>query len=124
MPLYKIPDSRTRKRVFVQYVPYQRPPVRGRPGPESNREAGQNLVSEPAHEDEENEQRKERQQGTIKWTAHQKTVPVPTSDMDSTDLRKRIPPWLYIYQRWIFVLTSAWRLFRYDRYFKEICLKH
>lgn len=78
MPLYKIPDSRTRKRVFVQYVPYQRPPVRGRPGPESNREAGQNLVSEPAHEDEENEQRKERQQGTITWTANQKTDPQVT----------------------------------------------
>lgn len=71
MSLHKIPDSRTRKGVFVQYVPYKGPPVRGCPGPESDREAGQNLVSEPTHEDEENEQRKERQQGTITWTANQ-----------------------------------------------------
>lgn len=70
MPLHKIPDSRTRKGVLVQYVPNQRPPVRGRPGFESDRETGQNLVSKPAHEDEENEQRKEREQGTITWTAN------------------------------------------------------
>lgn len=69
MPLHKVPDSRTGKGVFVQYVPYQRPPIRGRKGPKSDREAGQNLVSEPADEDEENEQREDRQQRTIIWTA-------------------------------------------------------
>ncbi len=72
MPLHKVPDSRTGKGVFVQYVPYQGPPIRGRSGPESDREAGQNLVSEPANEDEENEQRKDRQQRTIMWTAVRK----------------------------------------------------
>lgn len=99
MPVYQIPDSRTRERVFVQYVPDQRPPLRGRPGAEPNREAGQNLVSEPAHEDEENEQRKERQQGTITWSASQYAAPAPSSSVDSTDLRQPIPP--------VFLLISA-----------------
>lgn len=70
MSLHKVPDSRTGKGVFVQYVPYKRPPIRGRQSAESDREAGQNLVSKPANEDEEDEQRKERQQQrTIMWTA-------------------------------------------------------
>lgn len=68
MPLHKVPNSGTGKGVFVQYVPNQRPEIRSGPGPESDREAGQDLVSEPADEDEENEQRKERQQRTIIWT--------------------------------------------------------
>lgn len=86
MPLHKVPDSRTGKGVFIQYVPHSGPPIRGRPGPESDREAGQNLVSEPAHEDEENEQRKGRQQRTITWTASRKQTPFTTRHMESTDV--------------------------------------
>lgn len=86
MPLHKVPDSRTGKGVFIQYVPHSGPPIRGRPGPESDREAGQNLVSEPAHEDEENEQRKGRQQRTITWTASRKQTAFTTRHMDSTDV--------------------------------------
>lgn len=74
MPLHKVPDSRTGKGVFIQYVPYSGPPIRSGQGSESDREAGQNLVSESAHEDEENEQRKGRQQGTITWTASRETT--------------------------------------------------
>lgn len=65
MSLHKVPNFGTGKGVLVQYVPHQRPQIRGRKGTESDREAGQNLVSEPANEDEENEQGQERQQGTI-----------------------------------------------------------
>lgn len=65
MSIHKVPDSGTGKGVFVQYVPNERPPIRGGPGSESDREAGQNLVSEPANEDEENEQREGRQQGSV-----------------------------------------------------------
>lgn len=58
MSLHQVSDSRTGKGVFVQYVPYSGPPIRSGKGSEFDRKAGQNLVPEPAYEDEENEQRK------------------------------------------------------------------
>lgn len=36
MSVHKVPDSRVGKGVFVQYVPHERPPIRGREGPESD----------------------------------------------------------------------------------------
>lgn len=88
MSLHKVPDSRTGKGVSVQYVPYKRPPIRGRQSAESDREAGQNLVSEPENEDEEDEQRKDRQQRPIMWTTVTKQPTITTSLMDSTDVPK------------------------------------
>lgn len=67
LSLHKVPDSGTGEGVFVQHVPHKGPQIRGRAGSESDREAGQNLVSEPEDEDEEDEQGKERQQRTIMW---------------------------------------------------------
>lgn len=89
LPLHKVPDSGTGKGVFVQYVPNKGPPVRGGQGPESDRETGQDLVSEPAHEDEENEQRKGRNERTLMWTAVRATRTDHCSHWDRwTDVSK------------------------------------
>lgn len=105
MPLHKVPDSRTGKGVFIQYVPYSGPPVRSGQGSESDGEAGQNLVSEPAHEDEENEQRKGRQQRTITWTASRKTARSQTYTWTGCTRTRPSTLSLYLSLCWIFLYS-------------------
>lgn len=115
MPIYKVPDSRTGKGVFVQYVPNQRPPIRGGSGSESDREAGQNLVSEPANEDEENEQRKGRQQGSVIGLQRQNNHINHYIHLDSTDVPKHPPPPIHVLifiTLLDFVLTPTSRLLK------------
>ncbi|POI18800.1 hypothetical protein CIB84_017456 [Bambusicola thoracicus] len=55
MSVHKVSDPGTGKRVFIQYVPHTGPEVRSSPSPKSHGTPSQNLVSEQANENEENE---------------------------------------------------------------------
>lgn len=55
LPLYQVSDAGTGEGVSLQYVFNQGPSVRGGPGSQPHRAAGQNLVSEPEDEDEKDE---------------------------------------------------------------------
>ena len=55
LPLHQVPDAGTGEGVSLQYVFNQGPSVRGGPGSQPHRAAGQNLVSKPEDEDEQDE---------------------------------------------------------------------
>ena len=58
MPLHKVPDLGVGEGVSVQYVSDPRAPPRDQPVRQPDRQAGQDLVSEPQDEAEEDEQGK------------------------------------------------------------------
>lgn len=74
LSLHEISNFRAGKGIFVQHVPDPGPSVRSGTRPQTDRAAGQNLVSESTHENEENEHGYDsRQQVTTKlarffWT--------------------------------------------------------
>jgi len=55
LPVHQVPDAGTGEGVSLQYVFNQGPSVRGGPGSQPHRAAGQNLVSESEDEDEKDE---------------------------------------------------------------------